>query len=193
MSRYFAQAGEVPIRDFLRETWGYIQLWAVGSFICSAVAVLFFALASVVGLPMGSHGLLFMCGYITLFWGLISGTVLLTKLPESAQKAEERIGLRFELRRALGDAVNESDSLDEDSLLNLRWRGLRAISVADENTMWNWDTKIVDETGKVVVHDHWLGNRERYTPLLRAWLEAVTSISPQDSKCEGALDMYEGE
>ena len=170
---YLAQAGEVPVRDFLRELWGYVGSCALMSFICSAVAVLLWPLASPLGLRIAGQDMLLICGCLTVGWGLRLGVMFLAGLPRLARTAEERIGLRANLRRALGNAVDESNPLDEGSLLELSFRGLHAISVpCRTDVTWGWDTKILDESGRTVVHLDWFGRRNRYTALLQSWLAA---------------------
>jgi hypothetical protein len=104
------------------------------------------------------------------------------ELAKRRREAEERIALRFNLREALGEALDESDPLDESSLLNFRWRGPRAVSVCERSggVTWGWDTKILDETGGLVAHEPSFGNTTRYRSLARAWLSAVRPLPRGD-------------
>jgi hypothetical protein len=139
VSRYLAQAGEVPIRDLLRDVWGAIGFWALIVFCLSlsfiVVWLLFLVLQSIFSIfqtsgrgGLGFHDWLIIYSYLVLACGLLMAVDLLVRLPRLANEAEERIALRFELRRALGDGCGIPELVDVKSLLNLRWRGLHATS-----------------------------------------------------------------
>ncbi|MGO8734587.1 MAG: hypothetical protein ACLQVM_17565 [Terriglobia bacterium] len=112
-----------------------------------------------------------------LFCGWIM-VMLLDRVPELARASDQRAHLRVELRRALGESIEESSYLDEEFLLSLRPHGLSATikDCGPGRETRHWLASVTDEKDQLW-GSYESGRQSRFEVLARAWLLALRATA----------------